>query len=662
MLKVDRHTMTAVSRDRVDRRLAAVLAADVVGYSRLMGHDEEGTLNRLNAHRRELIDPKIAEHRGRIVKTTGDGLLAEFASVVDAVRCAVELQRGMAERNAEAAEDKRIALRVGVNLGDIIVEGGDIFGDGVNIAARLEALAEPGGICISRIVRNQVRDKLPYDFDDIGEQSVKNIARPVRADSMSAAAVAATPLVPVPIQAAAVRPTSIPSRAVIAAGLVAVIAIGLGAWWVGPHTSSVLTGQESPPSAATAAKPVPRLSIVVLPFANLSNDADQEYFADSITDDLTTDLSRIQDSFVIARYTAFTYKGKPVDVKKIGHDLGVRYVLEGSVRRLGEQVQINVQLIDAESGAHLWAERFDTDRTNLAKAQDAITGRLAWTLHVELVTAASHQVKQEGSLNPDARDLVLRCWARFWQTVTPESAEQAQQAFEQALVLDPQSVEARVGVAQILVENVIKRWSKSLQQDTARAEQLLRDALDRDSNHARANFVMGMLLGRIQGRLAESKIALEKAIALNPNSPGAHHQLGYTLIGLGEPELALPRFEKAIQLNPKFQNVVYYYAGAGFCHLLLGDKDQAVDFLRKAHAENPRLWYVPLWLAAALGYRGDIDEAKAALAEFLKMKPEWNSIARIKADTSRDLVNSRSIALVEKTEFAGLRAAGLPEE
>jgi TolB-like protein/class 3 adenylate cyclase/Tfp pilus assembly protein PilF len=643
--------------ERVERRLAAILAADVAGYSRLMGHDEEGTLNRFNAHRRELIDPKIAEHRGRIVKTTGDGLLAEFASVVDAVRCAVELQRGMIERNSEEAEDRRIALRVGVNLGDIIVEGRDIFGDGVNIAARLESLAEPGGICISRTVRNQVRDKLPYGFDDIGEQSVKNIARPVRADAMSAAAVAATPLVPVPIQPAAVRPGSIRTRNIIVAGLVAVIGMGLGAWWVWPHTGSVLMGKESPPSAATAAKPVPRLSIVVLPFTNLSNDADQEYFADSITDDLTTDLSRIQDSFVIARNTAFTYKGKPVDVKQIGHDLGVRYVLEGSVRRLGETVQINVQLIDAESGAHLWAERFDTDRTNLAKAQDEITGRLAWTLHVELVTAASRQIKQE--VNPDARDLVLRGWARYWQTATPESAQQAQQAFEQALALDPQSVEARVGIAGILVENVIKRWSKSPQQDTARAEQLLREALDRDSNHARANFVMGTLLGRVQRRLAESKIALEKAIALDPNSPGAHHQLGYTLIDLGQPEVALPQFEKAIQLNPKFQNIVYYYAGAGFCHLLLGDKDQAVDYLRKAYAENPRLWYIPLWLAAALGYRGDIDEAKAALAEFLKMKPDWNSVARIKADITRDPVY---IALVEKTEFAGLRAAGLPEQ
>jgi adenylate cyclase len=648
--------------ERVERRLAAILAADVVGYSRLMGEDEVGTLDRLKAHRSQLVDPKIREHHGRIVKTTGDGMLVEFASVVDAVSCAVEVQRGMVDRNASTPANQRILWRVGINLGDVIIDGNDIHGDGVNVAARLEALAEPGGICVSRTVRNQVRDKLPYSFDDMGEQSVKNIARRVRTDAMSAAAVAATPLVAVAALAPAPLRRITFRHAVIAASLVMVIGIGLGAWWTWPHTAP-RPAPGSPAVASPVAKLAPRLSIVVLPFANLSNDPDQEYFADGITDDLTTDLSRISDSFVIARTTAFTYKGKPIDVKQIGHELGVRYVLEGSVRRLGEAVQINVQLIDAESGAHVWADRFDTDRTNLAKAQGEITGRLAWTLRLELVAAASRDIKQVGAVDLEARDLVVRGWSRFWQTVTPETAQQAQQAFEQALALDPQSVEARAGIADVLVENVIKRWSKSPQQDTARAEQLLREALDRDNNNTRANFVMGMLLGRVQGRLAESKIALEKAIAFDPNLPAAHHQLGYTLIALGQPEAALPHFEKAIQLNPKFQNIVYYYAGAGFCHLLLGDKDQAVDFLRKAHAENPRIFYIPLWLAAALGYRGDIDEAKIALAEFLKLSPEGNSIARLKADAARrGPVDPRFTALTEKTEYAGLRAAGLPEE
>jgi adenylate cyclase len=347
------------------RRLAAILAADVAGYSRLMGADEEGTHARLQAHRRELVAPKIGEYSGRIVKTTGDGVLAEFQSVVDAVRCAAEWQRAMTDRETGSPEDRRIRFRIGVNLGDVIVEDNDIFGDGVNVAARLEALAEPGGICISRTVRDHIRDKLPYPFEDRGEQSVKNIARPVRVYLMSAAAVAALP--------------------------------------------AVATAAE----ASTRAVPedAPRLSIVVLPFANLSNDPDQEYFADGITDDLTTDLSRIPGSFVIARNTAFTYTGKSVDVKQIGHELGVRYVLEGSVRRTGDQVRVNVQLIDAETGTHLWADRFDTDRVNLGQAQDEITGRLAGTLNVELGKDVGRRIDPERVVNPGARDLIMR-WER----------------------------------------------------------------------------------------------------------------------------------------------------------------------------------------------------------------------------------------------------------
>jgi TolB-like protein/class 3 adenylate cyclase len=326
-----------LARKRVERRLAAILAADVAGYSRLMGADEEGTHERLKAHLRQLVNPKIKEHRGRIVKNTGDGMLVEFPSVVDAVRCAAEIQRAMIDRNADIPEDKRISFRIGVNLGDVIVEPEDIFGDGVNIAARLEALAEPGGICISRVVRDQIRDKLLYAFEDTGEQSVKNIARPLRAYAMNATAVASLPPVAAPIQ---------------------------------PVVNT--------PEILEPVNPVvPRLSIVVLPFANLSKDPEQEYFADGITDDLTTDLWRISGSLVIARNTAFSYKGKSVDAKQVGSELGVRYVLEGSVRRTGDQVRVNVQLIDAETGAHLWADRFDTDRANLSAAQDEITGRLA---------------------------------------------------------------------------------------------------------------------------------------------------------------------------------------------------------------------------------------------------------------------------------------------
>ena len=376
------------------RRLAAILAADVAGYSRLMGADEEGTHERLRSHLRDLVDPKIRDHLGRIVKNTGDGFLAEFASVVDAVRCAVEVQRGMVDRNATIPANTRIDFRVGVHQGDVVIEDNDIFGDAVNVAARLEGLAEPGGICVSARVRGDAAGKLDLAFEDMGQQELKNIARPVRVYAWCPEGVAGPPTTSVPIAVPTRHRRSI--LAPIGAALAAVLVIGVVTWWLWPMRSSPTA---TPAVAATTAtgQPfvAPRLSIVVLPFANLSNDPEQEYFADAITEDLTTDLSRIADSYVIARSTAFAFKGKSVDVKQIGHDLGVRYVLEGSVRRLGDQVQVNVQLIDTERGAHLWADRFETDRRNLAQAQSEITGRLARTLNLQLVEAAGQRVDQE---------------------------------------------------------------------------------------------------------------------------------------------------------------------------------------------------------------------------------------------------------------------------
>jgi len=651
--------MQAASPHRVDRRLAAILAADVAGYSRLMGQDEVGTLARLRAHRRELIDPKIAEHRGRIVKTTGDGILIEFASIVDAVRCAAEVQRAMVDREFDRGEDRRIAFRIGINLGDVIVEDDDIFGDGVNVAARLEALAEPGGICISGVVLEQVRDKLDLAFQDKGEQSVKNIARPVHVYALGPAEIAATPLVAVQARPEPAHRSAVRRHAVLAASLVAMIGIGLSVWWVWPHAGSPPTSPNGP-SAAVIGPAAPRLSIVVLPFLNLSHDPDQDYFVDSITDDLTTDLSRIPDSFVIARNTAFTYRGKTVDVKQIGHDLGVRYVLEGSVQRLGEQVEVNVQLIDAETGGHVWADRFDTDRTNLAKAQDEITSRLARTLHVALLQSASRQIAQEK--NPDARDLIMRGWALgYSQPTSQASRQEVQRVFEQALELDPGSVDARVGIAHVLSANVASGFSKTPEQDKARAQQLLVEALERNDDNVRAHVAMGMLR-RYQDRLTESQIELERAIALDRNNTGAMNQLGWTLFTLGQPEAALPYFQKAIRLDPQSNFVYSNYAGLGGCHLLLGHVDEAVDALKRAHAANPRMWYVTLFLAAALGLRENTDEAKAALAEALKLKPQVNSFAKVRAafpDTSN---NPRAVALAEKTFDVGLRRAGLPDK
>jgi adenylate cyclase len=520
----------------------------------------------------------------------------------------------MLDREAGLPEDRRIRFRIGINLGDIIVDGDDIFGDGVNVAARLEALAEPGGLCISRMVRDQIRDKLGYAFEDLGEQILKNIARPVRAYALSAAAVAASPAVAVARDA---RSQATPSTA-------------------------------------------PRLSIVVLPFANLSNDPEQEYFADGITDDLTTDLSRISGSFVIARNTAFTYKGKSVDVKQVGRELGVRYVLEGSVRRIGDQVRVNVQLIDAETAAHIWADRFETERADVAKTQDAITGRLARTLNLELVTAVGRRIEGEMGANPDASDFVMRGWAWYHRRFTKETLQEAQRSFERALTIDPGSVDARIGVAAALVNYIPGGFSSSPQQDGARAEQLLLEALNLDPNHSLAHWTMGNLR-RVQGRLVEALHEFEATIALDPNHARAIYLHGLTLMYLGEPAAGILQIEKAVLLNPRDPNIAALYNGLGVCHLLLGHVDEAIDLLKKARAANPRLYYVHMYLAGALGLRGNHHEASAALAELNSLKPQVNSLAALRA-FQPFFSNPRYLALAEKTLYAGLRQAGFPEE
>ena len=649
---------------RVDRRLAAILAADVAGYSRLMGADEEGTLDRLKAHRRELVDPKVKEHRGRIVKLTGDGTLVEFPSVVDAVKCAVEIQRAMIDRNAETLEDKRIAYRIGVNLGDVIIDGDDIYGDGVNIAARLEALAEPGGVCVSRTVRDHVGDRLPYTFEDIGEQSVKNIAQPVHAWAMSAVAVAALPEVALPARsAAAPRRRAARWVTLAAASLVLVIGIGIAAWWALPHRSMpaaavpAASPQSTPASAGVAA---PRLSFVVLPFENLSRDPDQEYFADGITDDLTTDLSRISGSFVIAHNTAFTYKGKAVDVKQIGRELGVHYVIEGNVRRAGEQVQVNVQLIDAQTGAHLWADRFETDRKDLVEAQSGIIGRLAWSLNGELVRDIDRRIEQEREVSPDARDLVMQGWAQWYRPLSMANRQEAQRSFEQALVLGARSVDAKIGLATVLVSIINAGWSSSIKQDEARAEQLLRDALGRDPNSSMAHFAMSNLR-RLQDRLPEAYTEAEAAVTLDRNNVPAEVNLGGMLTLLGRPQDGIPHIENAIRLNPHDPNIGVPYWNLAHSHLLLGHVDQAIDLFRKASTANPQLWSIHLYLAAALGLRGDRDDARAELAESLRLKPDINSFAAQRA-AFPFFKNPDYLALAEKTVNLGLRRAGFPDE
>jgi adenylate cyclase len=504
------------------RRLAAILAADVAGYSRLMGADEEGTHERLTAHLRELVDPKIEEHHGRAVKHTGDGVLAEFPSVVDAVRCAVEVQRGMIDREPEVREERRIRFRIGVNLGDVIVEEQDIFGDGVNVAARLEALAEPGGICVSRMVRDQIQDKLPYPFDDMGEQTVKNIARPVRAYALRPEGLAGLS-----------RPGSRASRSrwplIGAAVAVAAVAMCL-AWWLrlaehfssragkpADQTSVSAVPAPSPSATAPVSQPLvaPPLSIVVLPFANLSNDPDQQYFADGITENLTTALSRFADMFVISRNSAFTYRNKPADTKQIGRELGVRYVLEGSVQRSGSKVRVNAQLIDAATDAHLWAEQFDGDTTDLFALQDDITRRIAITLNLEITAAEAVRPTQ----NPDAMDYVLRGRAAMNRPPSRQSYAEALNSFEHALELDSQSTDAQLGLAGALVNRLLDFGSPSAADDINRAEALANGALAAAPRNALAHLTKAQVL-RAQRRCAEAHPRIRDGARSQPQCGG----------------------------------------------------------------------------------------------------------------------------------------------
>jgi adenylate cyclase len=580
----------------------------------------------------------------------------------------------MVDRNAGEPEGKRITFRIGVNLGDVIADGGDIYGDGVNIAARLEALAEPGGLCISRTVRDHIGDRLPYTFDDLGEQSVKNIAQPVHAYALSAASVRSLP------EVAALSRLIGPSRrnrsrlAILMAGIVAAIGIGTAIWWVWPKGNSLpVPGQASvaasaqrPPAAE--AKSAPHLSIVVLPFSNLSNDPDQEYFADGITDDLTSDLSRISGSFVIARTTAFTYKGKPIDVKQIGRDLGVRYVLEGSVRRTGDQLRLNAQLIDADSGAHLWADQCDTSRANLAVAQSEITGRLAWTLNMALVTDASRRIEHEASVEPDVRDLVMRGWASWYAPQNQKTAQEALRAFERALEIDPRSADARVGIARVLVGRVTNATSSrsyhedEVQQDVARVERLHSEAIESDPNQPMAYAVLG-LLRRTQARLSESRIALEKALALDPNFEWANMHLGWTLLFLGEPGDAIAHGEKSLRFSPRDPSIFWRYELLGWCQLVSNHADEAVDLFIKGRTANPRIWTTAYGLAGALALKGDLDAAKAVLAETLKLKPEINSLAQWYAwlPWTSKANAPRFWALQDRTLDTGLRRIGFPE-
>jgi adenylate cyclase len=593
------------------RRLAAILAADVAGYSRLMGADEEGTHERLKAHLRDLVEPKIREHRGRIVKNTGDGFLAEFASVVDAVRCAVEIQRRMAEREPEVREEQRIRFRIGVNLGDVIAEPDDIYGDGVNVAARLEALTEPGGICISRMVRDQIRDKLAYPFEDLGEQQVKNIARPVRVYAWRPEVVA------------------------------------------------------NPPASSTSATPptsqppvVPRMSIVVLPFANLSNDPEQQYFADGISEDLTTDLSRVPHMFVISRNTAFTYQGRRVDTKQVARELGVRYVLEGSVRRSGDQIRINAQLIDAETDAHLWAERFDGHTSGLFALQDEVTSRIAVTLNLELISAEAARATH----NPDALEYILRARAaRAKKPPTRDVFAEVIDLLEHALLLDPQSADAKSHLASMLSGRVLDLMTDTPTADIGRAKELCEQALAGSPRSPLAHYAMGNVL-RAQGRYGEAIPEYETVLALDRNRAFAYFALGECKLYTGSIEETIPLVEHAIRLSPSEGQRGVWYGLIGRVHLLLSRTDEAVIWLERACNQTPARSTYRSSLAAAYALNGETERAALELAEARRLSPDdrYVSITRLKAARYWRMPQVR--ALFEATYFDGLRKAGVPED
>jgi adenylate cyclase len=644
------------------RRLTAILAADVAGYSRLMGADEEGTHERLRGHLRDLIEPKIAEHRGRIVKNTGDGFLAEFASVVDAVRCAVEMQRGMTERNAGTPPEKRIEFRVGINLGDVIAEAEDIFGDGVNVAARLEGLAEPGGICISGTVRDHIGERLPLAFEDMGDQSVKNIARPVRVFALRPETTAELrkPDTPVAVQRRR-RRIILPYVATGAAALLLMAAV---AWWVWPFAKTI-SAPAAPLATSTTtsiAQPLaaPRLSIVVLPFANLSNDPDQQYFADGMTEDLTTDLSRIADMFVISRNTAFTYRSKAVDTKQVGRELGVRYVLEGSVRRTGNKVRVNAQLIDAGTDAHLWAEGFERDIVDLFALQREITGQIASALNLELVTAEAARPTN----NPDALDYILRGRAIRTKPNSPKVLAEAINLFERALSLDPQSVEAQSQLANALVSRVLDQMTTSRAADLARAEELADQALAASPRYALAQATKADIF-RAQGRCEEAIPRYETALSLNPNLAFALHALGGCKLQNGLVQEVIPIEERAIRLSPRDPNIANRYWRIGVVHLLQSRIDEAIAWLEQARAANPEQAYFYVSLASAYGLKGETERAVASLAEARKLVGDnrFSSIARVRANGANTNSSDPKIqALREATFFAGLRKAGMPEE
>jgi TolB-like protein len=581
------------------RKLAAILAADVAGYSRLTGLDEEGTIQRLRKVREELIDPAVSVHRGRVVKTTGDGLLVEFASIVAAVRCAIEMQREMQTRNDGVPADRRIEFRIGVHIGDVIVERDDLLGDGVNIAARLEGIAEPGGICISDDAFRQVDGKIPMEFADLGNPDLKNIARPVRA-----------------------------YRIVL----------------------------EHSPGATkkTAALPLPdKPSIAVLPFQNMSGDPEQEYFADGVVEDIITALSRMRWLFVIARNSSFTYKGRAVDVKQISRELGVRYILEGSVRKAANRVRITGQLIDSATNAHLWADRFDGALEDIFDLQDRVTESVVGAIGPELEQAEIERAKRKPTESLDAYDYFLRGMAAVHQ-FTRDANNDALRLLYKAIELDPDFAAAHGAAARCYAQRIANGWMVDRTQELAETARLARRAAELGRDDAVALCGAGLGLGIVVHDLDDGAALIDRALVLNPNLAMAWHFSGLVRGWLGRREEAIEHFARAIRLSPLDPLIGQMHAGIAFAQFFAGRHDEAIASAEKAVREAPN--WVPAYLASAVSnaFAGRIEEAEKVVGKLRKLMP-GHRIATLK--NVYPLRRPEDLAKFE----AGLRKAGLPE-
>jgi TolB-like protein/class 3 adenylate cyclase/Flp pilus assembly protein TadD len=589
------------------RKLAAILVADVVGYSRLAAADEDRTLARLRGLRSDLIDPAVAAHRGRIVKRTGDGLIAEFRSVVDALRCAIEVQIAMVERNAGVASDKRVEFRVGIHLGDVVEEAdGDLMGDGVNIATRLEGIAKPGAICLSEQAYWQVKGRLDLPVHDLGPTQLKNIAEPIRVYLLEVGKVALVKPAPAP--------------------------------------------------AAEKSTP-PRLSMVVLPFANIGGDREQEHFVDGVTESLTTDLSRMRGAVVIARNTAFTYKGKPVDAKTIGRELNVRYVLEGSVQRSGSRIRVNVQLIDAETVNHLWAERFDKPLADLFDMQDEIVSRLANALNAQLLAVEARRA--EKAPNPDSMDLYFQGLAWFNKGLTPDHVARARSFYDRALAADPDNVEALIGSAAADVADGGNSYVTDSMAALAAAEGKLTKALSSVADHARGHMWLG-LVNIMTRRAAQGIAKCEHALALDRNLATAHSAVGFGKIFIGRAEEAEAHIGEALRLSPRDTTAYVWMNMAGLAKLHFGDYEQAVTWCRRSIEANRNFPSANFDLAAALVLLGRFDEARAAVKAGLALNPIY-TVSRVRAAWAAMSDEPTYLVQIERT-LEALRKAGVPEQ